>query len=95
MKDAVIKISSAHAAPHSHFTRMQGSSCYLHAHVRTLTSVLLCLLWHILTSVSRHDLRTVQSSDSKAWDEVMVVAYKSRWQFFQMALLTPSYWPLS
>ena len=37
----------------------------------------------------------VQAAGPKAWDEVMVVAYKSRWQFFRMALLTPTYWPLA
>ena len=37
----------------------------------------------------------VQGEDSHTWDEVMVVAYKSRWQFMQMALLTPGYWPLA
>ena len=37
----------------------------------------------------------VQAAGPKTWDEVMVVAYKSRWQFFRMALLTPTYWPLA
>lgn len=38
----------------------------------------------------------MQAKDSQmTWDEVMVVAYKSRWQFMQMALLTPGYWPLA
>ena len=37
----------------------------------------------------------VQGEDSHTWDEVMMVAYKSRWQFMQMALLTPGYWPLA
>lgn len=36
----------------------------------------------------------MQSSIPDTWDEVMVVAYKNRWQFFRMALFTPSYWPL-
>jgi hypothetical protein len=36
----------------------------------------------------------LQSNGPGSWDEVMVVAYKSRWQFFHM-LLTPSYWPLA
>lgn len=36
----------------------------------------------------------LQSNEPGSWDEVMVVAYKSRWQFFHM-LLTPGYWPLA
>ena len=28
-------------------------------------------------------------------DELMIVKYKTRWQFVQMALLTPGYWPLA
>ncbi|CAK0784339.1 hypothetical protein CVIRNUC_007543 [Coccomyxa viridis] len=37
----------------------------------------------------------MKAAGPKSWDEVMVVAYKSRWQFFRMALLTPTYWPLA
>ena len=40
-------------------------------------------------------MNAVQGADEKTWDEVMVVAYKNRWQFMQMALLTPGYWPLA
>ena len=35
---------------------------------------------------------TVQDPTPGVFDEVMVVAYKHRLQFFRMALLTPSYW---
>ena len=37
----------------------------------------------------------MQDPGPGTFDEVMVVAYKHRFQFFKMALLTPSYWPLS
>ena len=28
-------------------------------------------------------------------DELMIVKYKTRWQFVSMAMLTPGYWPLA
>ena len=37
----------------------------------------------------------LQAPDAHTFDEVMVVAYKHRLQFFRLALLTPSYWPLT
>ncbi|CAL8464766.1 g4301 [Coccomyxa elongata] len=37
----------------------------------------------------------VKSPGPCEWDEIMIVAYKDRFQFFLMALLTPTYWPLS
>lgn len=35
-----------------------------------------------------------QAPDAAGFDEVMVVQYKSRFQFLHMALLDPHYWPL-
>ena len=37
----------------------------------------------------------LQAPDASTFDEVMVVAYKHRLQFFKLALLTPGYWPLT
>ncbi|BDA50365.1 hypothetical protein COCOBI_16-0410 [Coccomyxa sp. Obi] len=37
----------------------------------------------------------VKASGPSVWDEIMIVSYKDRFQFFRMALLTPTYWPLS
>ena len=35
-----------------------------------------------------------QARDAVGFDEVMIVQYKSRFQFVHMALLDPHYWPL-
>ena len=35
-----------------------------------------------------------QAPDKAGFDEVMIVKYKSRFQFFHMALLDWHYWPL-
>lgn len=35
-----------------------------------------------------------QAPDAVGFDELMIVQYKSRFQFFHMALLDPHYWPL-
>lgn len=98
MSGAVIGISSAHTAPHSQYTSHQDARDVLVlacTFQNTRISPALSAQAHLDFCHSSMTCGLVQSSESNSWDEVMVVAYKSRWQFFQMALLTPSYWPLS
>ncbi len=54
-----------------------------------------CAAWRQEKGSSRGTPHIVQGAGPGTFDEVMVVAYKHRFQFFKMALLTPSYWPLS